>query len=68
MTGESVIITPLLIGVESSSPLKKANIFIHIPRIAAKSMVIKSFLSTVSFGVNKLIVQKVQLRLVTLAL
>ena len=50
--------TPLLIGVESSSPLKKANMFIQTPKIAAKNMVIKSFLSTFSLGVKRLIVQK----------
>ena len=58
MTGESVIMTPLLIGVESSSPLKKANIFTQTPKIAAKNMIIKSFLSTFSLGVKKLIIQK----------
>ena len=36
-TGESVIITPLFIGVDSSRPLKKANIFVHIPNIEAVS-------------------------------
>ena len=57
---ERVIITPLLIGVDNSRPLKKASIFVHIPNIEAKIIFKKSPLSIFSFGANRLINQKIE--------
>ena len=58
-TGESVIITPLFIGVDSSSPLKKANILVHMPNMEAKTILTKSLDSIFSLGVNRLINQNI---------
>ena len=52
-----MIITELLTGVESSSPLKKANILITIPKKEHKIILGQSFLSIFSVFINKLTVQ-----------
>ena len=48
------------IGVDSSRPLKKANILVHIPNIEANTIFIKSFDSIFSLGVNRLINQNIE--------
>ena len=50
--------TALLIGVESSSPLKKANMFIDMPKTVAKSNLGQSFFSIFSLGRNRETPQK----------
>ena len=57
MIGVSVVMIPLLIGVESSSPLKNISILMHIPKRAATKRRLKSFLETCSFGKKGLTIQ-----------
>jgi len=57
-TGERVIITELLMGVERLSPLKKASIFRTIPKKAQAINRSQSRRATFSEGRNKLIIQK----------
>ena len=57
-TGESVIITELLIGVDRLNPLKKASIFKTIPKKAQAINRNQSRRATFSEGRNKLIIQK----------
>ncbi len=58
-TGEIVIITELLMGVERLNPLKKASIFKAIPKKAQITKRNQSLRSIFSEGKKKLIVQKI---------
>ena len=55
--GERVIITELFTGVDNSNPLKKASIFITIPKKEQRMILGQSFLSIFSDLINKLTVQ-----------
>ena len=58
ITGESVTITELLIGVERLNPLKKNSILITIPKTAQPKILGQSEVAIFSFGPRKLIPQK----------
>ena len=57
-TGVKVITTELLMGVESSNPLKNMFMFSTIPKKAQANILQKSFLSNFSVGYSKLMSQK----------
>ena len=56
-TGESVIMTELLIGVDKLNPLKKASIFKTMPKNAQAINLNQSRCAIFSEGKNKLIIQ-----------